>query len=562
MDKIWLSHYQMGVDSQINIEQYSSIVSLIDDSCAKYGNLIAYENMGSTLTYSRTQQLSQQFANYLHTLGLQPGSRVAIMMPNILQYPIAIFGILRAGYTVVNTNPLYTPDELVHQIRDSGTETIIVLEHFAHVVAAAVPRLPMLKNIIITQIADLFPAPKRFIINNVVKYIKKMIPDYNLPNTIFFNTALSIGEKAPHIKVNLTHNDLAFLQYTGGTTGVSKGAMLSHGNMIANILQASAWVKPVMLDHNDIIVTALPLYHIFSLTANCFLFFKLGAKNLLITNPRDLPGFIKSIKKSGFTALTGVNTLFNALLNNPKFHDVDFSKLKFVLSGGMSLQESVAHLWQEQTHTIILEAYGLTETSPAVSINPMNLKAYNGSIGLPLPSTEIAIRDENGIDLPIGEAGELCVKGPQVMSGYWNSPAETAKVFWQDGFLRTGDRVTIDKMGFLYLIDRLKDLIIVSGFNVYPNEIENVISQIPGVLEVGVVGVVTDGANEAVKACIVKRDPNLTAAEITTYARKHLTAYKVPKIIEFYKELPKTNVGKILRRALKDQKHIDNGVTM
>ena len=377
-----------------------------------------------------------------------------------------------------------------------------------------------------------------------------MIPAYNIPDAINFNQTLKTGKKLPNIQLQLTHSDLAFLQYTGGTTGLSKGAMLSHGNIVANILQALAWVKPVDLNYKDIIVTALPLYHIFSLTANCFLFFHVGAKNILITNPRDLSNFISSIKNSNFTALTGVNTLFNALLNHPKFHTINFSKLKFVLSGGMALQESVAHRWKEQTNTLILEAYGLTETSPAVCINPMNLKEYNGSIGLPLPSTEISIRDEVGNELPIDEAGELCVRGPQVMSGYWKSPNETANVFWPDGFLRTGDRVKINARGFLYLIDRLKDLIIVSGFNVYPNEIENIISQMPGVLEVGVVGVLNSEHNETVKACIVKRDPNLTAQDVIDYSRKHLTAYKIPKIIEFYDELPKTNVGKILRRAL------------
>ena len=551
MDKLWLKHYQEGVPYEIDLNQYASLAHLFDEACSKHKNSAAYVNMGFELSYDKLNQLSLQFATYLQQLGLKKGARVAIMMPNLLQYPIALFAILRAGFIVVNTNPLYTTDEIAHQLSDAGAEAIVVLANFAKTLEKALPRLPLLKHVVITEIGDAFPTIKRMVVNTVVKHIKKMVPAFSIPHAKSFNSALQQGTTGNFQPVALNHQDIALLQYTGGTTGVSKGAILTHGNMVANILQATAWISPLSLTEKDIIVTALPLYHIFSLTANCLTFFNAGAKNLLITNPRDLPRFIKDIKLSGFTAITGVNTLFNVLLNHPKFSEIDFSKLKLALSGGMALQKSVALKWKEVTKSPVLEAYGLTETSPAVTINPMYLKEYNGSIGLPISSTDISIRDDDGNELPLGERGELCVKGPQVTPGYWQRKDETADIFWPDGFLRTGDIAIIDEQGFIYLVDRKKDMILISGFNVYPNEVEQVISMLPGVLEVGVVGVNEGDSGEQVKACIVKRDPSLTSEQVIYHCREHLTAYKVPKIVQFYDELPKTNVGKILRRALK-----------
>ncbi|TAL61347.1 MAG: long-chain-fatty-acid--CoA ligase [Legionella sp.] len=555
MDKRWFEQYQNGVPHEIDSSEYQSLVELFTTSCTKFSDKVAYTNLGTEITYSELEQLSRDLAAYLQQLGLEKGARIAIMMPNIIQYPIALFAILRAGFIVVNTNPLYTPDELAHQMNDSGAEAIIVLANFAHTVEKVLPTTPKLKHIIVTQIADLFPPVKRFIVNAIVKYVKKMIKPYHIPHAVALNYALLEGKQSTLHRVELDHSSIAFLQYTGGTTGVAKAAVLTHGNLVANILQAYAWISPLGISEaQEIIVTALPLYHIFSLTANCLTFLKLGAKNILITNPRDVTHFVNDIKNSKFTVLTGVNTLFNSLLNHPKFKDVDFSHLKLSLSGGMALQKSVSLRWKEVTKTRVLEAYGLSETSPAVTMNPMYLDGYNGSIGLPLPSTDISIRDDQGNEVPVGTSGELCIKGPQVMSGYWNRPDETALVFTKDGYLKTGDIGRMDEEGFLYLVDRKKDMIVVSGFNVYPNEVEQVIGLHPGVLEIGVVGVMDGEAGERVKACIVKRDPNLTAEDIIAHCREHLTAYKIPKIIEFYDELPKTNVGKILRRALKDAK--------
>ncbi|KTD17168.1 AMP-binding protein [Legionella jordanis] len=552
MEKVWLEHYQKDVPHTIDANEYSSLVALFEESCQKFASKVAYENLGSSITYAELDKISREFAIYLQQLGLKKGSRVAIMMPNLLQYPVILFAILRAGYVVVNTNPLYTADEVAHQMNDSGAEVIIVLANFAKTVEKALPHTK-LKHIIITEVADLFPTFKRIIVNAVVKYIKKMVPSYHLPQAVRFNDALTQGKQGYLESHHLDHQSIAFLQYTGGTTGIAKGAILTHGNMIANVLQASAWIKPLAIDGEDIIITALPLYHIFSLTANCLTFLRAGAKNILITNPRDIPHFIDEIKNSGFTAITGVNTLFNAMMNCSKFDEIDFSKVKLALAGGMALQKSVALRWKEKTKSRVLEAYGLTETSPAATINPLYLDDYNGSIGLPLPSTDVAIRDNEGKDVSFGEPGELCIKGPQVMAGYWQRPDETALVFTADGFLKTGDIAQMDENGFIYLVDRKKDMIDVSGFNVYPNEVEQVISMHPGVLEVGVVGVQDSESGERVKACIVKRDPNLTEEEIIAHCREHLTAYKIPKVVEFYDELPKTNVGKILRRALKTE---------
>jgi long-chain acyl-CoA synthetase len=550
MEKIWLKHYEPGVPPEIDPNEYNSLVHLLEESCRRFGSRPAYMNQGTAISYEELDQLSQAFAAFLQQLGLQRGARVAIMLPNLLQYPIALFAILRAGYLVVNTNPLYTADELIHQMNDSGAEAIIILSNFAFTLEKSLPKLPLLKHIIITDVGDVFPCIKRVIFNFVVKYIKKMVPSYFIPHAVSFRNALSRGRESTFSHVELTHNDTAFLQYTGGTTGVPKAAMLSHGNMVANVLQAYSWITPLGMNQTDTIITALPLYHIFSLTANCLTFLKEGAKNILITNPRDMTRFIKEIKNTQFTTITGVNTLYNAMLRHPDFSKIDFSKVKLALSGGMALSRSVAIKWQEATHTRILEAYGLTESSPAVTMNPMNLSEYNGSIGLPIPSTDVSVRDDEGNELPIGERGELCVKGPQVMSEYWQRPDETALVFWPDGFLRTGDIVMMDNNGYIYLVDRKKDMILVSGFNVYPNEVEQVISMMPGVLEVGVIGVNVDDSGERIKACIVKSDPSLTAEQVINYTREHLTAYKIPKIVEFYDDLPKSNVGKILRRAL------------
>ena len=553
MDKRWFEQYQNNVPHEIDASQYSSLAALFEESCKLHGPKAAYANLGTEITYKQLEILSRDFGAYLQKLGLQKGARVAIMMPNLLQYPIALFAILRAGFVVVNTNPLYTADELVHQMNDSGAEVIIVLANFAKTVEKALPHTPQIKHVIVTQIGDLFPLVKKLIVNFVVKYIKKMVPSYHIPNAVTFNHVLEEGKKSSLYPVTLTHQDIAFLQYTGGTTGVAKGAILTHGNMVANVLQAYSWIAPLGISEQDIIITALPLYHIFSLTANCLTFLTMGANNILITNPRDVSHFIDEIKHIGFTALTGVNTLYNSLLNHPKFKEIDFSKLKLALSGGMALQKSVSLRWAEMTKSRVLEAYGLTETSPAAMINPMYLEGYNGSIGLPLPSTDATIRDDEGNDVPIGTSGELCIKGPQVMPGYWNRPDETALVFTKDGYLKTGDIARMDEQGFIYLVDRKKDMIVVSGFNVYPNEVEQVIGLHPGVLEVGVIGIVDGDSGERVKACIVKKDPALTAEQIIAHCREHLTAYKIPKLVEFFNELPKTNVGKILRRALKEQ---------
>jgi len=551
VQKTWLSQYQEGVPHQINTDEHASLVEMFEESCEKHAQYGAYVNFGTTLTFFDLEKRSRQFAHALQHLGLQRGDRVALMMPNILQYPVALFGVLRAGLIVVNTNPLYTAEEIAHQMNDSGAKAIVVMANFAHTLQKGLANTAI-KHVIVTQIGDLFPPIKRYLINGIVKYIKKMVPPYEMPQAISFRSCLKNEYDIPLAKLSLSHEDIAFLQYTGGTTGVSKGAILTHGNMISNILQAYAWLSPLQVDHRDVIVTALPLYHIFSLTANCLTFIKTGSKNILITNPRDMSRFIKEIKNVGFSIMTGVNTLFNSLLNQPEFKTIDFSRVKIILSGGMALQKQVAIRWQEVTHTDIIEAYGLTETSPAVTINPLNLKGYSGSIGLPLPSTDISIRNEQDIEVQQNEIGELCIKGPQVMRGYWQRADETAHVFATDGYLKTGDIVQINEKGFLFLVDRKKDMIIVSGFNVYPNEIEQVISMHPGVLEVGVLGVPNETSGEMVKACIVKKDPALTEEDVIDYCREHLTAYKIPKIISFYDELPKTNVGKILRRALKD----------
>ena len=551
--KPWLKSYPEGMPENISVDEYASIAEVFDQSIEKYSELPAFSNFGKSLTYREIKDYTDQLGAYLkNDLGLKKGDRVAVMMPNLLQNPIAIFAILRAGLVVVNTNPLYTPRELKHQLNDSGAETIIIVENFCNVLQQVIVETKV-KNIIVTRMGDLLPFPKSTVINLVVKYLKKMVPSYNLPNTITFKQALKFGAQHRFETVASSPYDIAFLQYTGGTTGVSKGAVLTNKNMIANMQQASAWIKPVVGDKHEIIITALPLYHIFSLTANCLTFMKHGWMNYLITNPRDINGFVKEIKNLKFAAITGVNTLFNGLLNHPEFKSVDFSKLTLTLGGGMSVQHSVAQRWKETTGCTLVEAYGLTETSPAACMNPMNLEEFNGMIGLPIPSTEVAIQDNDWNEVVLGEPGEICIRGPQVMQGYWQRPEETANVLSADGWLHTGDIGIMNDQGFVKIVDRKKDMILVSGFNVFPNEIESVIAEHPNVLEVGVVGKPDDKSGESVLAVIVKKNPELSEDDIKSFCRENLTAYKVPRTIVFTNELPKTNVGKILRREIRDK---------
>ncbi|PTU64894.1 long-chain-fatty-acid--CoA ligase [Chromobacterium sp. Panama] len=553
MEKVWLKNYQPGVAHEIDINQFQSVVEVFDRSVKKFHDRPALACMGKELSYREMDQLSGQFASYLqHELKLQKGDRVAVMMPNLLQYPVAVFGTLRAGGTVVNVNPLYTPRELEHQLKDSGAETIVILENFANVLEQVLPRTQV-KHVIVASIGEMLGFAKGMLVNFVVRKVKKMVPPWRLPGHVRFSDVLSRGARAPYRPVKLGHDDIAFLQYTGGTTGVSKGAMLVHRNIVANMLQAGEWVKPVIRPGQEIIVTALPLYHIFSLTANLMVFTEVGALNILITNPRDIPGFIKEMGKYPITCMTGVNTLFNALLNNPEFAKLDFSTWRLALGGGMAVQKAVADKWKQVTGVTLVEAYGLTEASPAVCMNPLDLAAYNGTIGVPVPSTEMQLRGPEGEEVAPGEQGELCIRGPQVMKGYWNRPDETAKVLSPDGFLATGDMAMLTPDGFVKLVDRKKDMILVSGFNVYPNEIEDVVAGHAGVLEVACIGVPDDKSGEVVKVFVVRKDRALTEKDIIQHCRDNLTGYKVPKLVEFRDELPKTNVGKILRRALRDE---------
>jgi len=551
-ERPWLAQYPAEVPAEIDVDEFPSVVSVLQKAIDDYRDRPAFANLGKVLTYGDIDRLSQQFASYLlGELKLKKGDRVAIMLPNCLQYPIAIFGVLRAGLTVVNTNPMYTARELKHQLADSGASAILVLDNFGSTVQEAIAGTAV-KQVITTGLGDMLGFPKGAIVNFVLKHVKKMVPDYDIPGAIRFKDTLVLGQLQKLPEVQISHQDIAFLQYTGGTTGVSKGAMLTHRNLVANMQQAATWIGTNVKYGEEIIITALPLYHIFALTANGLVFMKFGGLNYMITNPRDMPGFVKELKKVPFTAITGVNTLFNGLLNTPGFDQLDFSKLHLTLGGGMAVQRAVADRWKQVTGTTLVEAYGLTETSPAACINPMDLKEYNGAIGLPIPSTDACVKDENGNKLPAGEVGELCIKGPQVMKGYWNRPEETANVIDADGWLHTGDMAKIDEQGFFYIVDRKKDMILVSGFNVYPNEIEDVIAMMPGVLEVAAVGVPDDKSGEAVKVVIVKKDQALTAEQVKEHARQNLTGYKHPKYVEFRTELPKTNVGKILRRELRD----------
>ncbi|MBY0544436.1 MAG: AMP-binding protein, partial [Gammaproteobacteria bacterium] len=552
MEKIWLKSYPAGVPAEINPDRYTSLSALFEDACAQFGDRPAFTNRHATLTYNELRSRAYEFAGFLQKqLHCETADRIAIIMPNLLQYPVVMLGAFTAGMTVVNVNPLYTGREMAHQLRDSGATVVVILANFAHILQEILPETAV-KHVIVTEVGDLYSTLERFVVNSAVKYLKRMVPAWDISDAYTFTQAMEIGASHLPNPVILRGDDVAFLQYTGGTTGIAKGAVLTHRNMVANLEQASAWVGPFLTSGKEIIITALPLYHIFSLTANCWTFIKYGAQNVLITNPRDIRGFVKELSHYQFTAITGVNTLFNAMLNNRNFAALDFTHLKLALGGGMAVQRNVAQRWFAVTGKPLLEAYGLTETSPAVSINPLNMNAFNGSIGLPVPSTEISLRDDDGNEVSFGEMGELCVRGPQVMRGYWNQPEETKKVMMPDGFLRTGDVASMDELGFLYLKERKKDMILVSGFNVYPNEVEDVIAQHPGVLEVAVVGVPHPSSGESVKAFIVKKDPDLQAADIIHFCHQYLTGYKVPKSIEFCDELPKNNVGKILRRKLRE----------
>ncbi|GFN28889.1 long-chain-fatty-acid--CoA ligase [Achromobacter denitrificans] len=550
MERIWQKSYPPGVPAEIEMDGVTTLVSVVRDSCRRYADKTAYISMGKSIRYAELDRLTRDFAAWLHANGLGHGDRVALMMPNLLQYPVCLFGTLRAGCVVVNCNPLYTAHELQHQLADSGARAIVVADNFAATLQNALAGTAV-ERVVVTSIGELLGPVKGRLVDFVVRRVKRLVPAWSLPRSIRLRDALRAGRAAPFAEVDLDQRDLACLQYTGGTTGVAKAAMLTHGNLVANLSQAYAWVRPLVTEGRECIVTALPLYHIFALTANCLTFMKMGASNLLILNPRDIPGLIKEMRKVPFSAFTGVNTLFNALLNHPDFARLDFSRLRLTMGGGMAVQRSVADRWQAVTGRSLAQAYGLTETSPAVTINPLDVKVFTGSIGLPVPSTELSIRDDEGRELGVGESGEICVRGPQVTQGYWKRPDETALVLYADGFLRTGDIGYVDENGYVFLVDRKKDMILVSGFNVYPNEVEDVAALHPGVKEVAAVGVPDERSGEAVKLYVIRKDPGLDAETLIAHCRKQLTGYKVPRYVEFRDDLPRTNVGKILRRELK-----------
>ncbi|MBW8757367.1 MAG: long-chain-fatty-acid--CoA ligase [Burkholderiales bacterium] len=557
MERNWLKHYPEGVAPHVNANEYASLVELLDNSFAKYADLPAYKFMGKDFSYRLVDELSRAFAAYAQTLGLAQGDRVAIMMPNVPQYPVVVAGLLRAGLVVVNVNPLYTPRELEHQLKDSGAKAIVIIENFATTLQEVLHAVPT-NRIILASMGDLLGLLKGTLVNYVVRNVRKMVPAFDLPGAVRFNDAIAIGRRGTFKPVKVGPEDIAVLQYTGGTTGVSKGAVLLHRNLVANILQSDAWYQPALskVPRGTQIVTicALPLYHIFGFNTNMMLGLRMGSCNLLIANPRDIPAMFKELKRQPFHSLPAVNTLFNAMANHPDFSTVDWSHLVMSVGGGMAVQQATAQLWLEKTGCPICEGYGLSETSPAVSCNPVNTKAYGGSIGLPMPDTDIALLDDEGNEVGPGERGEIAVRGPQVMAGYWQRPDETAKVMTADGFFRTGDIGQVDERGYFKIVDRKKDMILVSGFNVYPNEVEDVVALIPGVLECAAVGVPDDKAGEAVKIVIVKKDPALTEADVRAWCETNLTGYKRPKIVQFRSELPKTNVGKILRRELRDGK--------
>ena len=552
MDRSWLKQYPPGVPADIDPDSYASLKEVIEEAFASHRQLPAFSNMGATLTYAQLDELSRAFAAWLqHKSGLRPGDRVALMMPNILQYPIALFGALRAGMVVVNTNPLYTPRELEHQLQDSGAKAIVIVENFAHVLEQVLARTE-LKNVLVTGVGDLLGMPKGFLVNFVLRHVRKQIPAWKMPGSMAFKDVLGIGLGRKLQPVALGGEDIAFLQYTGGTTGVAKAAVLTHRNMVANLLQALAWIRPALqAGGGRVVITALPLYHIFALTTNCLAFLPLGARNVLITNPRDFPAFVTELKKYKFNFISGVNTLFNALLHTPGFESVDFAALRVSFAGGMAVQSVVAKRWKEVTGNIVSQGWGLTETSPIATANPVGLE-FNGSVGLPVPSTDVSIRDDAGKELPVNGVGEICVFGPQVMRGYWNRPDETENAMFGD-WLRTGDIGRMDAEGFVYIEDRKKDMILVSGFNVYPNEVESVAAEHPGVLEVAAVAQPDENSGEVVALFVVRKDPNLSAEALIAHCRTELTGYKVPKHVYFRDALPKSNVGKILRRELRDE---------
>ena len=551
MQRPWLKLYPEGIPAEVDYTAYNSLKEILETSCARFADLPAYGNMGVSITYRELDQLSRDFGAYLQKVaGLKKGDRLAIMLPNLLQYPIALFGAQRAGIVVVNTNPLYTARELEHQLKDSGATAIVVLENFAHTLEEVIARTPV-RTVITTQIGDMFPAFKRMLTNLVVKHVKKMVPEWHLAKTIGFTEALAAGHAQALDDVSIRLDDLAFLQYTGGTTGVAKGAMLTQANMVANLQQVAPWIARDLLDGKETTLIPLPLYHVFALTVN-LVFMKIGAHIILVTNPRDLPAFIHLLKKTPITAMIGVNTLYNGLLNAPGFSELNLHALKICAAGGMAVQRAVAQKWKAATGVPLIEGYGLTETSPIAISNPLNIEEWSGNIGVPIPSTEAAILDDDGEFLPVGQVGEIAIRGPQVMRGYWQRPDETTKVFTRDGWFRTGDMGFMDEQGRFKITDRKKDMIIVSGFKVFPNEVEDVVMLHPGVMEVAAIGEIDERTGEAVKIVVVKKDPELTEAALLEHCKKHLTAYKVPKLIEFRTEpLPKTNIGKILRRELR-----------
>jgi long-chain acyl-CoA synthetase len=549
----WIAHYPKGVPATIDeqIKKYSSLIDVFESACKRFPTLPAFTNMGKTLTYSELNRKAECFAAFLQNeLKMKKGDRIAIQMPNLLQYPVAMYGAIKAGLVIVNTNPLYTDREMKHQFNDSGATTIVILANFAHTLQTILPDTKI-RHVIVTEIGDMLGFPKSLLVNTVVKRVKKMVPAYSIPDAISFNDAVSRGAAMTYTPVQPAIDEIAFLQYTGGTTGVSKGAMLTHKNLIANMEQIRCWMLPRLKEGEEIGICALPLYHIFAMTVHALALVTYGCHCILITNPKDISGFIKDLKKYRFTITTGVNTLFNALMNNPAFQTIDFKSLKISVAGGMALQTAVANRWKEMTKTTVVEGYGLTESSPVACVNPIDGTDRVGTIGIPVPSTFVKLIDDDGKEVPQGQPGEICIKGPQVMKGYWQKPEETAKVITSDGWLKTGDIAIMDADGFCKIVDRKKDMILVSGFNVYPNEVEDVIATHPGVLECAAVGVADEKSGEVVKIFIVKKDPALTAEAVIEHARKGLTSYKVPKSVEFRTELPKTNVGKILRRALK-----------
>lgn len=552
MEKIWINHYQPGVPADIGEPIYASLTDMFEKSCKRYASHPAYSNLGTQLTYQELEAKTLAFAAFLQQkLELKKGDRFAIMMPNILQYPVVLFGALRAGLTIVNLNPLYTAAELIPVLQDSGAKAIVILANFTSALQDALSKTAV-EHVIVTEVGDLFPVLKKLAVNFVVKYIKKMIPTEGIKGAYYFNDVLNEGKQLSFKSQTVTVEDIAFLQYTGGTTGIPKGAVLTHGNLIANIMQLLCWVRPVLKFGEEVIVTPLPLYHIFSLTTNCLLFCAIGGLSVLITNPRDISGFIAELKRTKFTAICGVNTLFYALLKNPEFAKINAKQLRFSIAGGMAVSKSVADQWHQILGNVIIEGYGLTETSPVVAANPLNTKAFTGSVGLPLPSTDISIRDDKNQEVALGNTGELCVKGPQVMQGFWHSPELTQQAFTPDGWLRTGDVARIDNQGYIYLVDRIKDMILISGFNVYPHEIEDVIAKHPSVAEVAVIGIPDERTGEAIKAFIVKKDENVSQKAIIDLCHEFLTPYKIPKIIEFRDELPKSPIGKILKKQLRE----------